>query len=86
MGVYAEIELPLIPIILRAETKGVLIDVSFLKKLTHLGWHVLIFNTHRRIQTNSEFTAIAIKLAKELNVRIFDGNALFLGIAFSLNK
>lgn len=70
MKIYEEIELPLIPIILRAEEKGVLIDVLYLKKLS-LDYHKKLTKAESAIYEHAG-EVFNINSPKQLGVVLFD--------------
>ncbi len=70
MKVYEEIELPLIPILAGAETKGVLIDVLYLKKLS-LDYHKKLTKAESAIYEHAG-EVFNINSPKQLGVILFD--------------
>lgn len=70
LHLYEDIELPLIPIILRAEKKGVLIDIAYLKKLS-LDYHAQLDKAEKEIYrlAGEEFN---MNSPKQLGVVLFD--------------
>lgn len=74
MRVYEEIELPLIPIIERAQIKGISVDVEYLKKLS-VEYHTKLDRVEKAIHeaAGEEFN---INSPKQLGVILFDKLAL----------
>ena len=68
--VYEDIELPLIPIIERAQTKGISVDVAYLKKLS-IDYHQKLDTAEKKIYTHAgeEFN---INSPKQLGVILFE--------------
>ena len=70
MRVYEEIELPLIPIIERAQAKGVLVDVTYLQKLS-LEYHKKLAKAESAIYEYAG-EVFNINSPKQLSVMLFD--------------
>ena len=69
-GVYEDIELPLISIIERAQTKGILVDVDYLKKLS-LDYHKKLLKAESAIFEAAGET-FNVNSPKQLSVMLFD--------------
>jgi DNA polymerase-1 len=74
LRIYEEIELPLIPIIERAQTKGICVDVDYLKKLS-AEYHIKLDRVEKAIykEAGEEFN---INSPKQLGAILFDKLAL----------
>lgn len=74
LSLYEDIELPLIPILARAQEHGVLVDVEYLKKLSH-NYHEQLTKAEKEIyhHAGEEFN---INSPKQLGVILFDKLAL----------
>lgn len=70
LRVYEEIELPLMPVIERAQTKGVLIDVAYLKRLS-LDYHKKLAKAESAIYEHAG-EVFNINSPKQLSVILFD--------------
>ncbi|MDO8520765.1 MAG: DNA polymerase [bacterium] len=70
MKVYEEIELPLIPVILHAQEKGVLVDVPYLQKLS-LDYHKKLSKAESAIYEHAG-EVFNINSPKQLGVILFD--------------
>lgn len=70
LGVYEDIELPLVPILARAQERGVLIDVDYLKQLS-IDYHEKLSSVEKEIynEAGEEFN---INSPKQLGVILFD--------------
>lgn len=70
MKIYEEIELPLVPIMLRAKEKGALIDVAYLKKLS-LNYHKKLAKAESAIYEHAG-EVFNINSPKQLGMILFD--------------
>lgn len=70
LSLYEEIELPLLPIIARAEAKGVLIDTAYLKKLS-LDYHKKLAKAESAIYKHAG-EVFNINSPKQLGIILFD--------------
>ncbi len=74
MHIYEDIELPLFPILARAQEKGMLIDVEFLKKLS-VDYHARLTKEEKEIYAHAGET-FNINSPKQLGVVLFDNMGL----------